>query len=343
MTARLILPADAPRDEWLAARRQGVTASEVAALLGISPFESPFDLYWKKTGQIPEDFDNDRLELGRVLEPYVASRFVKAHPALFLAAPAGLWGSVERPLQFATPDGLLYDSAAVGAECGCDLHDWRCDVNEEAACCLNCPAWLTTEHLAPVAVWEGKTSGTYEGWGDDGTDEVPAYIAAQVLYQMDVIGVQVGYVSCLFLATQQIRTYQLTYDTADVELMRTRATEFWQRVQDGNPPDIDGHTATTLALKRLYPGADEAEQAEVPADLATRYRTACDAVKRANERKSGVENEIRAAMGEAKYAIDPAGQKVATRSVYDRKPYSVGPSRIDALKPAASKNKETAA
>jgi putative phage-type endonuclease len=311
VTARLILPSGAPRDEWLAARRQGVTASEVAALLGISPFESPFDLYWKKIGQIPEDFDTDRLELGRILEPYVASRFAKAHPEIDLAR-GGLFQSVERVWQMATPDYLL------------DAPDGDGKYTD--------------------SVLEIKTSGTYDGWGDTGTDEVPAYIAAQVLYQMDVIGCRTGYVSCLFLSTQQIRTYVLAYDEVDVELMRVRAAEFWQRIQDGNPPEIDGHTATKLALKRLYPEADEAEKAEVPEDLATRYRTACDAVKRAEERKAGVENEIRAAMGNAKRAVTKDGQKVATRSVYDRKPYSVGPSRIDALKPATSKKtKEDAA
>lgn len=310
MTARLILPAGAPRDEWLAARLKGVTASEIAALLGISPYQSPFNLFWIKTGQIPEDFDNDRLELGRILEPYVASRFRAAHPDLHLVNPAGLWGSVERPWQLATPDGFVTESGRAVAE--------------------------------PIAVWEGKTSGTYEGWGEPGTDDVPAYIAAQVLYQMDVIGCLRGYVSCFFLATQQIRTYVLTYDQTDVDLMRARGLEFWERVQDGNPPEIDGHTATTLALKRLYPDADEAEEAQVPNDLAIRYRTACAAVKRAQERKSGIENEIRAAMGSAKRAITEDGQKVATRSIYDRKPYSVGPSRIDALKPATSKKKDAA-
>lgn len=319
MTARLILPAGAPRDEWLAARLQGVTASEIAALLGISPFQSPFNLYWIKTGQIPEDFDNDRLELGRVLEPYVASRFRAAHPDLHLVNPAGLWGSVERPWQLATPDGRISDNCGPG----CFLED--------------------DEH--PItAVWEGKTSGTYEGWGEDGSDEVPAYIAAQVQWQMDVLGVTTAHVSCFFLATQQTRNYVLTYDQDDVDLMRARGLEFWERVQAEDPPEIDGHTATTLALKRLYPDADETEEAQVPNDLAIRYRTACDAVKRAQERKSGIENEIRAAMGNAKRAVDPDGQKVATRSVYDRKPYSVGPSRIDALKPATSKKtKEDAA
>lgn len=311
MTARLILPAGAPRDEWLAARRQGVTASEIAALLGISPYQSPFNLYWVKTGQIPEDFDNDRLELGRVLEPYVASRFRAANPDLHLVNPVGLWGSVDRPWQLATPDGFVTESGRGVAE--------------------------------PIAVWEGKTSGTYEGWGEDGSDEVPPYIAAQVLYQMDVIGCQVGYVSCLFLATQQIRTYVLAYDQGDVDLMRKRGLEFWERVQAEDPPEIDGHAATALALKRLYPDVDEAEKAEVPADLATRYQTACAAVRRAEERKSGIENEIRAAMGNAKRAVTPDGQKVATRSVYDRKGYTVKPTRIDALKPATSKKKEDAA
>jgi putative phage-type endonuclease len=316
MTARLILPAGAPRDEWLAARRQGVTASEIAALLGISPYQSPFNLYWVKTGQITEDFDNERLSLGRHMEPWIAERFTDEHPDLHLTAPAGLWGSVERLQQLATPDGLVYDSREV--EYGRDEQD------------------------APLSVWEGKTSGTYEGWGDDGTDEIPAYIAAQVQWQMDVLGVDHAYVSCFFLLTQKTRTYVIAYDQADVELMRTRALEFWGRVQDGNPPEIDGHTATTLALKRLYPDADDAEEAQVPADLATRYRTACDAVKRADERKAGVENEIRAAMGNAKRAVTQDGQKVATRSVYDRKPYSVGPARIDALKPATSKKKDAA-
>jgi putative phage-type endonuclease len=310
MTARLVLPAGAPRDEWLEARRQGVTASEIAALLGISPFQSPFNLYWVKTGQIPEDFDNERLSLGRHMEPWIAERFAKAHPKIDLAR-GGLFQSVDRPWQMATPDYLL-------------------DMPDEDGKYVD-------------SVLEVKTSGTYEGWGDDGTDEIPAYIAAQVQWQMDVIGCQTGYVSCFFLATQQIRTYRLAYDTADVELMRTRALEFWGRIQDGNPPDIDGHTATTLALKRLYPDVDDAEEAQVPADLATRYRTACDAVKRADERKTGVENEIRAAMGNAKRAVTQDGQKVATRSVYDRKPYSVGPARIDALKPATSKKKEDAA
>lgn len=319
MTARLILPADADRDEWLAERRKGVTASEIAALIGISPFDSPFNLYWKKTGQIPEDYDNDRMSLGRWLEPWVASRFQAAHPDLHLVSPAGLWGSVERPWQLATPDGLLYDGPSYGvAE--------RDGVFE----------------VEPLAVWEGKTSATYEEWGEDGSADIPAYIAAQTLWQMDVMGVSTAYVSCLFLANQKVRTYEIGYDVVDVDLMRRRATAFLVQLADGTPPPLDAHTATTTALKALSLDVDEDEEAALSGELAARYREACALVKRAEEHKQQAENELRAAMGDAKYAVDPDGRKVATRSVYDRKGYTVGPARIDALKPTRTKKEATA-
>src|SRR5260221_100837 len=106
--ARLILPHDADRDEWLAARRLGVTASEIAVILGISPFDSPFNLYYKKTGQISEDFDNNAMSLGRHLEPWIADRWADEHPDWHIEM-AGLFASVDRPWQLATPDRLLFD------------------------------------------------------------------------------------------------------------------------------------------------------------------------------------------------------------------------------------------
>jgi putative phage-type endonuclease len=313
VTGRLILPAGADQHErelWLAERRKGVTASEIAVLLGISPFDSPFNLFWKKTGQITEDYDNNRLSLGRFLEPWVAERFAETHPDLHLVAPAGLWASIERPWQLATPDGLLYDAREV--EYGRD------------------------EANAPIAVWEGKTSGTYEDWGDDGSADIPPYYSAQVQWQMDVMGVGVAYVTCLFLATQKTRTYILEPDADDITLMRERAVEFLAQVDAGEAPPLDGHSATTTALKALYPEVDEDEQATVPTDVAEQYRQASAQAKAAKEQATDAENALRAAMGDARYALDPDGRKVASRSVYDRKPYTVGPARIDRLNPSRS-------
>lgn len=323
MSARLVLPHDAPRDQWLAARRGGVTASEIATLLGISPFDSPFNLFWQKAGAIPDDYDNERLSLGRHLEPWIAERFADAHPQFHLAAPSGLWASTQRPWQLATPDGRIFDDVC------------RCGATGDVLC--SCLVGLDEP---PVAVWEGKTSGTYEEWGEDGSDEIPAYIRAQVLWQMDVLNVGSGHVSCLFLSSQQIRNYVIEYDVADVDLMRLEAVRFLDKVQAQDPPPIDAHHATTAALKHLFPGVDEDEVAEIPMDVAESYRRAKAALKAAQERADQAENALRNAMAGAKQAVDPDGVKVASRSVYERKGYQVEPTTIDRLNPARAKKEK---
>ena len=48
------------RAEWLAWRRSGIGASDVAGILGISPWASPFTVWADKLGLLPdEDLDDD--------------------------------------------------------------------------------------------------------------------------------------------------------------------------------------------------------------------------------------------------------------------------------------------
>ena len=45
MTAITLLPHGAPREAWLDLRRAGIGGSDIGALLGTSPFKTPFDLW----------------------------------------------------------------------------------------------------------------------------------------------------------------------------------------------------------------------------------------------------------------------------------------------------------
>jgi putative phage-type endonuclease len=92
------------RDTWLATRRAGVTASEIAVILGLSKWNSPMGLYFQKRGELDEGDDNDRMRLGRVLEPYVLTRFEEETGEE--AEPCGLLASRDRPWQLATPDAV---------------------------------------------------------------------------------------------------------------------------------------------------------------------------------------------------------------------------------------------
>lgn len=298
MTARLILPVDATREEWLAARRQGVTASEIAVILGISPFDSPFNLYYKKRGEIGEDFDNDAMSLGRHLEPWIADRWAEDHPEWHILE-GGLFGSQERPWQMATPDRCLIGT------CG--------PVFDPAASLL-----------------EIKSSGTYDGWGQDGSDEIPPYYRAQVLWQLDTFDLTEAHVTCLFLPTRQRRDYVVTWDEADIHLMRRAAADFLARIENSAPPPIDHHPATTTALKALNPKVDPDAEVEVPTPVATAYREACAEVRRSKAAKALIENNLRDAMGSAKRAVCD-GATVATRSIYQVAAHVRAASTVDKL------------
>ena len=66
--------------EWLAYRRRGIGGSDVAAILGISPFRTARDLYDDKLNiaSAADDAGNwVALEMGHLLEPLVARIFAK--------------------------------------------------------------------------------------------------------------------------------------------------------------------------------------------------------------------------------------------------------------------------
>src|SRR5258708_33425854 len=84
MTGVLVLPGTAPEAEWLEARRRGITASEIAAVMGLSPYSSPYALYHQKTGDLPGEEENDAMRPGSYMQGFVAYRFAERPPRLGL-------------------------------------------------------------------------------------------------------------------------------------------------------------------------------------------------------------------------------------------------------------------
>ncbi|WP_298236526.1 YqaJ viral recombinase family protein [uncultured Azohydromonas sp.] len=71
-----------------ALRRTGVGASECAAALGLSPYQTRFELYQVKRGEAPEPEDNLAMRFGLAAEPFILSEFQRAHPDdLLVVAP----------------------------------------------------------------------------------------------------------------------------------------------------------------------------------------------------------------------------------------------------------------
>ncbi len=65
-------------EEWLELRRKGIGGSDAAAIVGLTPYITPYKLWAEKTGRLPEQEDNEAMRQGRDLEEYVAKRFEEA-------------------------------------------------------------------------------------------------------------------------------------------------------------------------------------------------------------------------------------------------------------------------
>ena len=80
---RLVSTKRMNREDWLKIRKQGIGASDAAAAVGISPYQSPLELWMIKTGRDgllpapdPDDIQSP-LYWGTLLEPKVAEAYAK--------------------------------------------------------------------------------------------------------------------------------------------------------------------------------------------------------------------------------------------------------------------------
>ena len=274
-TATELLPHDAARTPaWYEARREGITASEIATILGLSRWDSPLSLYFRKRGELDDEDDNHRMALGRALESYALQCFTELTG--IGTELCGLVASLERPWQLATPDAV----------CG------------------------------PIPA-EMKTALSEDGWGPSGTSSVPIAYRCQLLWQMDTLGADHGYLCVIFLRSGEPRWYQVFWDSGDVGVMREAGEEFLARVRADDPPPADALDATRKALKARFPADPAVPDAVCGAALVRSYRAALRADHAAAERKALAENRIRELMGQSLRLVSPDGDIIATRRVYE--------------------------
>jgi putative phage-type endonuclease len=103
--ARLLLPHDAPREQWLEARQSGLGASDMSTIAGVNPFKSTYELWLDKTGRAPQKKTTRRMQMGNILEPVVRAIFEEETGLQVL--PCGLLESVAHPFLRCTPDGII--------------------------------------------------------------------------------------------------------------------------------------------------------------------------------------------------------------------------------------------
>ncbi len=103
------------REQWLEARRQGVGASDVAAIMGASDYDGPLSVYASKVGEGPvEDLGSEPALWGKIFEWPILEEYAKRTERV-IARGGQLLRSREHPHQMTTLDAEQGDTEI--AEC----------------------------------------------------------------------------------------------------------------------------------------------------------------------------------------------------------------------------------
>lgn len=263
--------------EWHAARASRLGGSEIAAVVGLSPWQSKFSLWHFKHGDLqPEGLSSPSLEWGHRLEPVVADKFADNHPEFSMVA-TGTWVSKQRGWQLANPDRMLFNPT-------------------------------TTEWL----IYEGKTADKMDAheWGDPGSDQVPVYYRCQALWYLDTFQLPAAHFGVL-IGGNDYREYILPYHRDEAMFLRDAGAEFMRTVTDGERPVIDDSASTYHTVKELNPALD-GDEVPVDEDDALTYVQACTNHKISEAAKRHASAVLIDQMGSATYAT-LNGQKIAMR------------------------------
>lgn len=181
--------------EWIEARRTGVGSTDSAAIMGLSKWKTPIEVWKEKLGLSEPVIVNWHMKRGHALEP-----LIRAHYAQTTGRDVyNMKGSVmhpERLWMFASLDGY------------------------------------TTDHR----LCEFKAPTTKRGWGDAGTDEVPAEYLVQVQHALYVTGMEVADIGASFGGAEPVY-YEVPADKEIQQAIVDAAADFFDKVQKKVEPD----------------------------------------------------------------------------------------------------------
>lgn len=188
--------------DWYVERQGGVGASEVAAIIGLSPWATPRQIAATKTATIEEAPPEGSLKmwLGTRLEPVIAELY-EGRTGQKVRRPARRYWHPEAPLH-------------------CEL-DYIVSRRREAVEC--------------------KVANFGEDWGPDGSQLIPKHYYPQVMAQLAVTGFERCHVAVLYHG-QEFRLYTFERDEQYIFDLVDYVTDWWERhiVRGEDVPPLAG-------------------------------------------------------------------------------------------------------
>ena len=215
-TAVKLSTAENNSPEWHELRSTGVGGSEVAAIVGVSRWESAYSLWAKKTGKVERDnVTSEAAEWGNRLEPVILDKFEEENTGYELIRDVGPWAHPDREWQRANPDAIAI------------APDGK-----------------------PVII-EVKTAQFEDDW----VDGPPVYYLTQVQWYMQVFGYDKTIFAVLFHGNKYAEFEVLSSSFAQ-ELYLDHVERWREFLDSDTGPDFDGSMATLETVRKMHPEID---------------------------------------------------------------------------------------
>lgn len=260
------------REQWLAMRRTGISGTDIAAILGQSPWSKPIDIFIDKTGAAEAREASIAMKVGNALEPMIADHYAET-TSMQLIQP-GFLRRKDLPWMVANPDRI----AIIPHDIGSHALDWG--------------------HIIEIKTARGRGSE----WGEPGSDEIPTQYLLQVSWYLACADLDFADVAVYFKASDKIEQYRIHRDIDLEAIMIDRADVFWrEHILTGIAPAVDGSDRCAEWISRRHPRNIEplrvATLEEI--EIGRRLAKAITAAKTADAELEECKNLLKQAIGDA--------------------------------------------
>ena len=282
-------------DEWLAHRTQGIGSSEVGTILGLNPFETPYQLWRRKKGFDPPKAENFAMKAGHYLEDAVSRFYADETHRDIIKRSAGDWIIYDPAMPYlrVSPDRLFWVDAAARK-------------NEDNKGILECK----TTQLTIDA------------------DNLPLHWFAQLQYQLGVAGYREGALAWLTMG-REFGHKDIIFDEQFYTYLADQVTEYWERYIVGTeePPAYNVDDVVVKYAKHTD-GKFITASADVIA-ATVRLKDINAQLNALKKEKDEMEASIKMAISDAEGLVDDTGKTIATwkaakeSQTFDTKRFSI--------------------
>ena len=273
MSTTIIRPKD--RNEWLDYRRAGIGSSEIATIVGLNPYETPYQLWRRKIGLDEPKSETFAMKAGHYLEDAVSQFWSDATGRQIIKASAGDWivRNDDKPFVQVSPDRTYW------------LDDNRSNDNKGI---LECK---TTQRAIDA-------------------DDLPKTWFCQVQYQLGGAEIQQGSIARL-TAGREFGYQDLTLVPDFYAWLVEEAERFWvDNVMGGKEPDCANVQDVLIKFSRHT----DSKVIEVGDEIMQAYNQLKDVraeISKLEEQKEALEAKLKMGFGDAE-AISYGGNTLAT-------------------------------